>query len=124
MNLKATPTPGASPRTVTGKVLGEKPPAPQRKLGAGNRKAQIMTDFIYTLRRSGAIPPTITGDQIARKRLTKRERAEIAGAAMDGRTQLTALNQRQIAAICGISLPYARLKMRRPQSAPALQAAE
>jgi hypothetical protein len=64
----------------------------------------------------------ISGSQLAHKRFSKRERAKIAGAIMDGRTQLGALNQRQVADLCKISLAYAR-RMRRPQSAQ-LQAAE
>jgi hypothetical protein len=65
----------------------------------------------------------ITGSQIAHKRFTKRERAKIAASIMDGTTQLEALNQTQIAAVCKVSVTYA-LRMRRPQSVPQLQAAE
>jgi hypothetical protein len=82
-----------------------------------------MKDLIYSWRLSGATPPRITGSQIAHKRFTKRERARIAASIMDGTTQLGKLNQRQVADLCKISLAYAR-KMRRPQSAPQLQAAE
>jgi hypothetical protein len=77
----------------------------------------------YTTRLNGATPPRITGDQIARKRLTKRERAKIAAGLMDGTTRVEKLNQRQIANLCQVSLAYAR-RMRRPQSMPQLQAAE
>jgi hypothetical protein len=83
-----------------------------------------MTRSSYPRRRYGASPPpVITGDQIARWRLTKRERAEMAGAAMDGITRPEKPNQRQIADLFKVSLAYARL-MRRPQSVPQLQAAE
>jgi hypothetical protein len=79
----------------------------------------------YTQHRNDATPPTvITGSQIAHKRFTKRERARIAAALIDGTTQLGKLNQRQVADLCKISLAYARSMRRRPQSAPQLQAAE
>jgi hypothetical protein len=81
-----------------------------------------MTNLIYMLRRTGAIPQKISGKQIAQARLTKAERARIAGAAMDGETKLVGFSQRQVADICGVSLAYAR-RMRRPQSAPQLQQA-
>jgi hypothetical protein len=77
----------------------------------------------YTQRWNGATPPRITGNEIARRRYTKRQLARIAAAAMDGTTTIEALNQGQIAAVCKISIAYAR-RMRRPQSAPQLQAAE
>jgi hypothetical protein len=83
-----------------------------------------MTDFNYTWRRSGATPAVITGNQVARRHLTKCERARLAGAIMDGTTRVEKLNQRQAATLCGISIAYAR-RMRRPQSdVPQLQAAE
>jgi hypothetical protein len=71
----------------------------------------------------------ITGNQIARWRLTKSEGAEMAGAAMDGITNIEKLNQRQIASLFGVSVAYARLRRRRnsvpPNSAPPVaQAAE
>jgi hypothetical protein len=77
----------------------------------------------YTQRWNGATPPAVTGNEIARRHYTKRQRAKIAAAIMDGTTQLGALNQGQIANLCKISIAYAR-RMRRPQSAPQLQAAE
>ena len=82
-----------------------------------------MTNLIYMLRRTGAIPTKISGKQIAQARLTKAERARIAGAAMDGETKLVGFSQRQVADICGVSLAYAR-RMRRPQNVVRLEAAE
>jgi hypothetical protein len=83
-----------------------------------------MTHSKYTQRWNGATPPVVTGNQVARRHLTKRERAQIAGAIMDGSTRIEKLNQRQAAALCGVSVAYAR-RMRRPQSdVPQLQAAE
>ena len=76
----------------------------------------------YTWRRSGATPSVITGSQIAHKRFSKLERARIAASIMDGTTQLEALNQTQIAAVCKVSVTYA-LRQRRPQSALQLQQA-
>jgi hypothetical protein len=77
-----------------------------------------MTNLIYTLRRTGAIPPTIQGDEIARKRLSKAERARIAAAMMDRTTKPENLNQRQIATLCGVSIGYA-IKQRRKDSSAA-----
>jgi hypothetical protein len=82
-----------------------------------------MTHSTYTQRWTGATPPRVTGNDLARRHLTKRQRARIAASVMDGATQIEALNQGQIATLCKISLAYAR-RMRRPQSAPQLQAAE
>jgi hypothetical protein len=83
-----------------------------------------MTRSSYPRHCNGATPPSvITGNQLARRHLTKRERAEIAAAVMDDITKFEKLNQRQIADVCQVSLAYARL-MRRPRSVPQLQAAE
>jgi hypothetical protein len=83
-----------------------------------------MTDVIYPLRSSDATPPlTVTGNQLARRRLSKSQRARIAARLMNGTLQLGTLTQGQYAALCKVSTTYA-LKMRRPQSAPQLQAAE
>jgi hypothetical protein len=82
-----------------------------------------MTHSKYTQRWNGATPPLVTGNQIARRHLTKRELARIAGAILDGSTKIEKLNQRQVANLCGVSVAYAR-RMRRPQSVPHLQAAE
>jgi hypothetical protein len=77
----------------------------------------------YTQRRNGATPQEVTGNQVGRWRLTKCQRARLAASILDGRTQLTKLNEGQVATLLKISVSYAR-KMRRPQSAPQLQAAE
>jgi hypothetical protein len=81
-----------------------------------------MRNSTYTTRWNGATPPTIPGNQIARKHYTKAQRARIAAALMDGAMQLGPLNQRQIANLCGVSVTYA-LRQRRPQSALQLQQA-
>jgi hypothetical protein len=105
-------------------VAGKVPALTEASAGTGEKKGNSMTSLTYTRRWNGATPPRITGNQIALKRFTKRERARIAAAIMDGRTQLEALNQGQIASLCKVSLAYARL-MRRPQGvAHQLQAAE
>jgi hypothetical protein len=83
----------------------------------------MKTDFVTTLRRNGAIPHKISGKQIAQARLSKRERAVIAGSAMDGTTQFVGFSQRQVADICQVSLAYAR-RMRRPQNVVRMEAAE
>ena len=77
----------------------------------------------YTGRLSGATLQEVTGNQIGRWRLSKYQRAKLAASILDGRTQLTKLNEGQVATLLKISVSYAR-KMRRPQSAPQLQAAE
>ena len=77
----------------------------------------------YTQRRNGATLQEVTGNQIGRWRLSKYQRARLAASILDGRTQLTKLNEGQVATLLKISVSYAR-KMRRPQSAPQLQAAE
>jgi hypothetical protein len=79
--------------------------------------------YKYRNGHGNSIPSVITGNFIAHKRLTKLQRAEIAGALMDDWSRLGRLNQRQLADLLGVSLAYAR-KKRRPQSAPQLQAAE
>jgi hypothetical protein len=90
------------------------------RTGKNERNVAMTT---YTQRWNGATPPAvISGSQLAHKRFSKRERAQIAGALMDDRAQLGRLNQRQIADLCKVSLAYAR-RMRRPQSAPQLQQA-
>jgi len=73
----------------------------------------------YTQRRNGATLQEVTGNQIRRWRLTKRQRARLAASILDGRTQLTKLNEGQVATLLKISVSYAR-KMR---SAPQLQQA-
>jgi hypothetical protein len=83
-----------------------------------------MRAFIYPSAVRGATPPAkISGNALARKHLSKRERAQIAAAIMDGTTQVEALNQGQIARLCQVSVGYARL-MRHPRSTSQLQAAE
>ena len=72
-----------------------------------------MTNSIYTRRQSGATPLPISGNYIAHKRLTKRQRAEGCAAMMDGRAVPKDLNQRQLADLWKVSLAYAR-RMRRP----------
>jgi len=83
-----------------------------------------MLKSTYTTRLKGASPlRVVSGSQITRWRLTKHERAQLAGMIMDEVVFVGKLNQRQVADLCKVSLAYAR-KMRRPQSAPQLQAAE
>jgi hypothetical protein len=77
----------------------------------------------YTRRQNGATLQEVTGNQIGRWHLTKFQRARLAASILDGRTQLTKLNEGQVATLLKVSVSYAR-KMRRPQSAPVLQAAE
>jgi hypothetical protein len=68
----------------------------------------------YPTRRDGAIPSKTTGNYLAHRHLSKRQRAMIAAAAMDGRTEFVEFTQTQIARHCGVSVAYAR-KMRQPQ---------
>jgi hypothetical protein len=81
-----------------------------------------MTNSTYTQRWNDATP-RVTGNDLARRRLSKAQRARIAAGIMDGVVKLEALNQGQISAVCKVSLAYAR-RMRRPQSVSQLQAAE
>jgi hypothetical protein len=76
----------------------------------------------YTQRRNGATLQEVTGNEIGRWRLTKRQRARLAASILDGRTQLTKLNEGQVATLLKVSVSYTR-KMRRPQSALQLQQA-
>jgi hypothetical protein len=72
---------------------------------------------MYTNGSNSAIPLRVTGNYLAHRRLSKRQRAIIAASAMDGRTEFVEMTQTQIARHCGVSLAYARL-LRRANSVP------
>jgi hypothetical protein len=109
---------------VAGKTAGPDDSA-KLKSGSGlNKRTITMLKSTYTTRLSGASPlRVVSGSQITRWRLTKHERAQLAGMIMDEVVFVGKLNQRQVADLCKVSLAYAR-KMRRPQIASQLQAAE
>jgi hypothetical protein len=69
---------------------------------------------MYRNSRDGAIPSKITGNYLAHRHLSKGQRAVVAAAGMDRRTEFVELTQTQIARLCGVSVSYAR-KMRQPQ---------
>jgi hypothetical protein len=97
-------------------------PAPIPEAGENERNI-AMRKSTYPWRHSGAIPLKVSGKQLAQMRLTKLERARIAGAVMDGEIKFVGFSQRQVADICQVSLAYAR-RMRRPQNVVRLEAAE
>jgi hypothetical protein len=52
-------------------------------------------------------PPRVTGQFLARCRLSKWQRARLAAHIIDGKLVVTDLTDKQIAALCGVSVTYA-----------------
>jgi hypothetical protein len=80
----------------------------------------MTTTISYTSAREGAIPPRVTGSQLAHKHLSKLERARIAGSILDGTTQLVGLTKTQVCSVCQVSRRYVS-QTRQPQAQGVLQ---
>jgi hypothetical protein len=61
----------------------------------------------YTDKPFTTSPPClVTGQYLARNRLSKRDRAQLAAEILAGRARVGDLTTKQVAALCRVSLPY------------------